>query len=184
MMEAILDRVSNPDDSYLLRSYSHAWNLIKENNKIYYYDLTWMDQLDDERRYSIVDSHRYSNHDLIIDGYGEKAPQYIKWYKKSIDLKDENESSKKDHTPEYVPKYMDVENYYNFDTFNNDYVEIPNELIEKYNHILSRTDALKLYEESKEKQNMYTIISIALIISAIILNPNNLISKGCVQAID
>ena len=50
-------------------------------------------------------------------------------------------------------------------------------MIEKYNHILSRTDALKLYEESKEKQNMYTIISIALIISAIILNPNNLISK-------
>ena len=177
MMEAILDRVSNPDDSYLLTSYSHAWNLIKENNKIYYYDLTWMDQLDDESRYSIVDSHIYSNHDLIVDGYGEKAPQYIKWYKKSIDLKDESESSKKDHTPDYVPKYMDIENYYNFDTFNNDYIEIPNELIEKYNHILSRTDALKLYEESKEKQNMYTIISIALIISAIILNPNNLISK-------
>lgn len=100
LLEALCDRIYKPEQAYMLRSETHAWNIIKFDGIPYYVDATWLDN----QTIVIEDERSIQAEQAIREGYQE----HLFWYLENPEsefIKLENELDGC-HIPKYTPEYF------------------------------------------------------------------------------
>ena len=114
LIEALMDRVDLPQNSYFVLSDNHAWNLIRIDGEPYYVDATWMDSFTKSIQQS-NETYDENGHKVVSLSFLTKyASDYIKegntdeldWYRESINYDDiESKDKNNSHIASYLPKY-------------------------------------------------------------------------------
>lgn len=156
LTEALIDRIAEPDTSYFLNSENHAWNIIKEGNKTYYLDTTFMDY--DDNYYAKYNPYYVTNRDKVAMGLGQTAPNDISWYKENITLDNKNEADIYSHTPDYVPPYMNINNYFPNTIQDSESKMMEKIFISKFTHLMSREEAKKLLESGQQQEKVAELL--------------------------
>ena len=116
LIEALMDRVSLPQQSTIMTSTNHAWNLVKVNNEVYLVDATWLDAQSKTEQKSTTNYDEQGNplsvtitfeektaQELILSGKGHE----LSWYMENPS--EENIASidkKRAHYNPNTPTYM------------------------------------------------------------------------------
>ena len=120
LVEALMDRLDVSENSTILHSDNHAWNLILIDGEPYYVDATWLDGLtvSEGTEHQIYEDGHLVGIEITFES--KKAEDYLRkgdttllqWYMENPDPEyiatiDEYSS----HVPEFVPGYMSLENH-------------------------------------------------------------------------
>ncbi len=109
LTEALLDRVDSPEKSYYVRSRSHAWNIISDED-VTYLDTTWIDfSMEDKVEYEkiyddngVLVDYRFLTEEEMID---RKYYKYFHWYNVDIYHCDDDYTHNATYIPQYVLKW-------------------------------------------------------------------------------
>lgn len=99
LFEALCDRIYTPEQSYMLKSETHAWNIIKLDGISYYVDATWLD-----------DQHIIVNDKCIkvTEAIEQGLSRYLYWYLEKPEsefVRIENELDDC-HIPKHIPEHF------------------------------------------------------------------------------
>ena len=97
-VEAMYDRIKKPEQSYILTSVNHAWNLIDIENKKYYVDSTWLDNG------ILMINEEYLTSEEAAD---KNLCKYMHWYKEDPESEyvKENQSQQESHITDNMVQY-------------------------------------------------------------------------------
>lgn len=115
LVEALSDRLGNPQDSFYMTSNSHAWNLMNIDGELYYVDSTWLDEqvvFVTENINGFETLYAKTSEEKIAAGEGEEVPWYME-NPSSYNIATQDPSGM--HIPNInVPTYMEekTKNYY------------------------------------------------------------------------
>ena len=99
LVEALSDRLYEPEKSYMLLSDSHAWNIIEIDNKKYYVDATQIDMT------TVISNNKEITPQEVIN-YG--LGQQLNWYMTKPDSDIVIQETSQAHTPNNMPTYLET----------------------------------------------------------------------------